>query len=129
MQLGPLDHVNIRTANLKNMVAWYQDILGMTLGKRPPFRIPGAWLYTGEQAAVHLIGVDKPAAGEDPKLEHFAFSAAGLTSFVQVLEDKGVDYRLDRVPEFGILQVNIFDPDGNHIHVDFIGPETEEQIV
>jgi catechol 2,3-dioxygenase-like lactoylglutathione lyase family enzyme len=129
MQLGPLDHVNIRTANLEDMITWYQGVLGMTLGKRPPFRFPGAWLYAGERAAVHLIGVDKPASGEDPKLEHFAFSATGLTSFVQVLEDKGVGYRLDRVPEFGVLQVNIFDPDGNHIHVDFIGPETEGQIV
>ena len=129
MQLGPLDHVNIRTANLESMITWYQDILGMTLGKRPPFRFPGAWLYTGEQAAVHLISVEKPALGKDPKLEHFAFSATGLTSFIEVLENKKIDYRLDRVPEFGILQVNFFDPDGNHIHVDFIGPETEGQTV
>ncbi|PHQ72190.1 MAG: glyoxalase [Sneathiella sp.] len=129
MQLGRLDHVNIRTANLENMVAWYEDILGMTSGKRPPFPFPGAWLYAGEQAAVHLIGVEEPAAGEDPKLEHFAFSATGFASFIQALEKTGVTYKLGRVPEFEILQVNVFDPDGNHIHVDFVGPETDGQIV
>lgn len=124
MKLGPLDHVNIRTANLENMVDWYCGVLGMTVGKRPPFGFPGAWLYTGNQAAVHLIGVDNPASGDDPRLEHFAFSASGLPSFLQTLEERQVSYRLGRVPEFDILQVNIFDPDGNHIHVDFTGPET-----
>lgn len=33
MLLDKLDHVNIRTANLEEMVAWYTDIMGMTPGK------------------------------------------------------------------------------------------------
>ncbi|MCR9213104.1 MAG: VOC family protein [Proteobacteria bacterium] len=129
MQLGRLDHVNIRTSNLEAMVAWYQEALGMESGGRPDFNFPGAWLYTGADAAVHLIGVNKdPAEGENLKLEHFAFSATGLAAFLEKLERMGIDYRLGRVRDFGILQVNIHDPDGNHIHVDFTGAEAAEYL-
>jgi catechol 2,3-dioxygenase-like lactoylglutathione lyase family enzyme len=129
MQLGKLDHVNIRTANLDKMVDWYEDILGMSSGKRPPFPFPGAWLYSGDNATVHLIGVDETPTHETLQIEHFAFSATGLTSFLERLEARGVEYELGRVPEFEILQVNIFDYDGNHIHIDFVGPETDGQPV
>ena len=43
--LKRLDHVNLRTANLDVMVAWYGRILGMHPGPRPGFSFPGAWLY------------------------------------------------------------------------------------
>mgnify|MGYP002137710046 CR=1 FL=1 len=29
----------------------------MKAGNRPPFPFPGAWLYTGDHPAVHLVGV------------------------------------------------------------------------
>ena len=61
MELGRLDHVNVRTANLENMVSWYGRMLGMKSGDRPNFPFPGAWMYVGDQAVVHLIGV----AGDD----------------------------------------------------------------
>ncbi|MEH6546709.1 MAG: VOC family protein [Sneathiella sp.] len=129
MQLGKLDHVNIRTANLDEMVAWYEDILGMTSGKRPPFQFPGAWMYIGDIAPVHLISVDETPDHDTLQIEHFAFSAQGLAGFLEKLEARGVDYELGRVPEFEILQVNVFDYDGNHIHIDFVGQETEGQPV
>jgi len=71
--LQRLDHVNIRTANLDAMVAWYRDMLGLETGPRPGFAFPGAWLYAGEHAIVHLIGRDVAPAGpqQDLHLEHF----------------------------------------------------------
>jgi catechol 2,3-dioxygenase-like lactoylglutathione lyase family enzyme len=45
--------------------------------------------------------------------------ATGLRAFLAHLEAKGVPYRLGEPPGTGITQVNIHDPDGNHIHVDF----------
>ncbi len=124
MALSKLDHVNLRTAKLADMQAFYTDVLGMTLGARPPFPFPGAWLYCGEQAAVHLIEVDRqPAPEGELRLEHFAFSAAGLADFLELLNTRGEAYRIGVVPGFGIIQVNIHDPDGNHIHVDFAAAE------
>ena len=121
MQLGMLDHVNVRTRNLDKMTDWYERILGMKSGKRPGFSFPGAWLYVDDKPYVHLVGVDRalPAHQDDLRLEHFALSASGLDGFLKHLKTEQVDYRLVKVPDFPVVQVNIWDPDGNHIHIDF----------
>ncbi|MCB1510119.1 MAG: VOC family protein [Hyphomicrobiaceae bacterium] len=121
MQLGSLDHVNVRTSRLEAMVEWYGRVLGMPSGERPPFPFPGAWLYVGDQPYVHLIGTDKEpgAHPDDLKIEHFAFSAQGLSEFTKKLDEAGERYEKRVVPGFGITQVNVWDPDGNHIHIDF----------
>ena len=126
MPLGKLDHVNIKTANLKEMVRWYCDVLEMHEGFRPDFPFPGAWLYAGDDAAVHLVGTDDNPQSIDPKIEHFAFTARGLPTFVKKLEDLGIGYDPVRVPGTEILQINIRDHDGNHIHVDFTADEIAE---
>jgi catechol 2,3-dioxygenase-like lactoylglutathione lyase family enzyme len=124
MSLSRLDHVNLRTADLAAMQAFYTEVLGMSLGLRPPFSFGGAWLYCGGQATVHLVEVARPPAPEgELRLEHFAFAAEGLADFLARLKRHGVAYRIGVVPDFGIVQVNVHDPDGNHIHVDFAPAE------
>ncbi len=124
MPLTAFDHVNIRTHRLEEMMAWYDDILGLSPGERPDFPFPGAWLYLGDQAMVHLVGVDAPTAPpENLSLEHAAFRATGLKTFIAHLEAKGVPYDLARVPGLPIVQVNTHDPDGNHLHIDFDAAE------
>ena len=125
MQVQKLDHVNLRSANLETLVEWYTDVLGMRKGERPPFSFPGAWMYAGDHAAVHLVGVDEQPSGGEPTLEHFALTATGLSDFIERLNQKGVEYWARRVPGFGILQINISDPDGNHIHIDFTSEEAD----
>jgi catechol 2,3-dioxygenase-like lactoylglutathione lyase family enzyme len=124
MQLDRLDHVNVKTANLEQMIKWYEDVLGMTSGARPPFPFPGAWMYAGEHPVVHLVGVDSEPAGHDPKLEHFALSATGYASFLENLGNRNIDYKVVKVPGIDVTQVNVFDVDGNHIHIDFQSQET-----
>ena len=122
MQIGTLDHVNLRTTQLQTMVDWYERVLGMRSGDRPDFSFPGAWMYSGDHAAVHLVGIEgDPATGSETalKLEHFAFSASGQAAFEARLKELGEAYRIGEVPGFGITQYNIWDPDGNHIHIDF----------
>lgn len=123
MQIARLDHVNVRTARLADMVAWYERVLGMPSGKRPPFTFPGAWLYAGAHPVVHLVGVDRQPEGEDLRLEHFAFEAQGLATFEARLKSLGERYEKRIVPGFGTIQINVWDPDGNHIHVDFAPAE------
>ncbi len=125
MQLNKLDHVNIRTANLDNMVAWYRDVLGMESGDRPPFPFPGAWLYAGDHAAVHLVGVEEAPRSVEPNIEHFAMSATGLADFVERLNASGTEFQAVRVPGINILQINVYDCDGNHIHIDFSSEEAD----
>ncbi|MEM7176955.1 MAG: VOC family protein [Pseudomonadota bacterium] len=115
------DHVNVRTANLNAMRTWYAEVLGLSQGWRPDFAFPGAWMYAGDEALVHLVGVEAEP-GSDPgdlKLEHFAFRGDDLAGMRARLEAHGVAVKEFPVPGTRILQLNIHDPDGNHIHVDF----------
>ena len=119
MALQAFDHVNIITANLDGMVQWYEEVLGLRSGKRPNFPFPGAWIYLGDQAIVHLVGASAERQSLEPKIEHFAIRAEGLQDFLAHLDAHDTPYQLADVPGFGITQVNIHDPDGNHIHIDF----------
>ncbi len=125
MPLRTLDHVNVRTNRLETMVAWYEDVLGMVTGPRPDFGFPGAWLYCAGNPIVHLVGVSDEPAAIAPKIEHFAVRATDLDGFLSMLETKGIDYEIGRPPNFPIIQVNIFDPDRNHLHIDFSTDEAD----
>ena len=122
--LNKLDHVNIRTRHLDAMIGFYTRVLGLSMAYRPPFPFPGAWLYCGDQAVVHLIGVEDETPSRDPlQLEHFAFAAAGLAEFLAHLRAEKVPYSVAIVPGLSIRQVNLHDVDGNHLHVDFTAEE------
>jgi catechol 2,3-dioxygenase-like lactoylglutathione lyase family enzyme len=116
-----LDHVNIRTANLREMRDWYVRVLCLKEGWRPAFPFPGAWLYDGDDPIVHLVGVERaPGANAgDLRLEHFALQGDDLEAMRARLQAESVSSREARVPGTDLLQINIHDPDGNHIHVDF----------
>ncbi|MDX1512294.1 MAG: VOC family protein [Gammaproteobacteria bacterium] len=119
MALQWLDHVNIRTARLGAMTRFYEEVVGLPAGPRPPFGFGGTWLYLDDKAVVHLVETDEPPAGEDPRIEHFAFRATDHADFIERLKAYGVDYRLATVPESGLRQIHFTDPDGNHIEVGF----------
>ena len=121
--LKRLDHINIRTANLDAMIGWYRDVLGLEQGARPPFPFPGAWMYCGEWPIVHLVAVEGHPAGEEPRLEHFAVNAEDLGAFLDRLEQLNIHFESAVVPEFNIIQINLWDPDRNHIHIDFASSE------
>ena len=83
MPIRHLDHVNIVTSKLDEMVAWYQTVLGLRSGPRPEFPFDGAWLYAGNIAVVHLVEntAGKRSGSETAlKLEHFAFSATDASA-------------------------------------------------
>ena len=122
MQITRLDHVNVRTTQLEAMIDWYVDVLGLVNGARPDFGFPGAWLYAGDVAVVRLVGVsDDAGAGSEAalKLEHFAMRATDAAGFEARLRERGIDYRKSGIDELDLMAFNIWDPDGNHIHVDF----------
>ena len=118
MQIGELEHVNLRTSDLARAVAWYERVLGMRSGDKPKVNQTFAWMYSGSKPTVHIVEVKNMKPIENPTLEHFSFSAKGLKSFIELLQREGVSYETIRVPDVNI-QVNVFDPDRNHIHIDF----------
>jgi len=119
-----LDHVNVRTANLAVLVRFYTEVVGLREGARPPLGFPGAWLYAGEVAVLHLVEVGaQPRPEGELRLEHFAFAATGHAGFVERLRQRGVDYRESRQAGTGSFVVNLKDPDGNRLHIDFPAAE------
>jgi len=122
-----LDHVNVRTANLEGLVRFYTDVLGLRRGERPPLGFPGAWMYAGEQAVIHLVGVEQQPKPEGAlSLEHFAFSASNLAEFQARLQRLGVDCKHSRQAGTGNVVLNLRDPDGNRLHVDFPASEAND---
>jgi catechol 2,3-dioxygenase-like lactoylglutathione lyase family enzyme len=120
MALIYLDHVNLRTSNLAAMTRFYCSVLGLRLGARPPFTFGGAWLYCGERPVVHLVEVSSPPKpGGALGLEHFAFAANDFDELLSHLSAAGVEYRVSKLTGSETRQVNLRDPDGNRIHIDF----------
>jgi catechol-2,3-dioxygenase len=120
MGLQRLDHINVCTTQLDRMKAFYSDVLGMPPGPRPNFSFNGAWMYCGSQPAVHLVERTQlePTKG-DLRLQHFAFAAKDLGGFLARLKQLDIPYRVGIIDDFALCQINVHDPDGNHIHVDF----------
>jgi catechol 2,3-dioxygenase-like lactoylglutathione lyase family enzyme len=120
MGLLRLDHVNVNTTRLATMKAWYTEVLGMTPGPRPNFSFGGAWMYCEGFPCVHLVERERmePASG-DLKVQHFAFAARDLGAFLERLSALQVPYRVGILDDFEICQINVTDPDGNHLHIDF----------
>ncbi len=119
MKIDMLEHVNIRSLDIHRLEEWYGRILGLQRGYRPPFAATGIWLYRGEWPMVHLLAVSEDPEHTNPRLEHFAFRATGLESFLDLLTAEDVPYSTVRAPEARMLQVYIEDPDGNTMHLDF----------
>src|SRR4051812_30467778 len=62
MSVGVLDHYNVSTHKLNETVQFYENVLGLKNGPRPPFNFPGAWLYSEGRPVLHLndiSGTDK----------------------------------------------------------------------
>ena len=118
-----LDHVNIRTAHVEGLVTFYCAVLGLSRGARPPFPFGGAWLYCGGSPVVHLVE-DPRAPARAPRsdellLSHFAFRATGMNGFIARLQQAGIAHEVGQLPGSRVVQINLRDPDGNALHVDF----------
>jgi len=121
-----LDHVNIRTSNLDAMSAFYEDVLGLPRGKRPSFGMGGAWHYCGKQAVVHLVESTKKLKTEEAQIEHFALRAGGtVKAFQKKMRETDTPYKVVPLTEINMIQVNVFDPDGNKIEIQFAASEAD----
>lgn len=122
MKINKLDHVNLRTTQLYTMIAWYKKVLGLTTGDRPDFPFEGAWLYAGDRVILHLVGIEGSAGiGSESglKMEHFALTASGSDEFETSLREMGERYKRVDLSAINLIQFNLWDPDSNHMHIDF----------
>ena len=123
MTLTMLQHVNIMTDKLDETVAFYEDILGFENGDRPAFDFPGAWLYCGPEAVVHLIGVDEQEASGSGCIDHVAFAAEGFDRYAAFLDKKGYEHETRVVPGGRLRQIFVRDPNEVLIELNFRADE------
>lgn len=124
MPLTGLSHYAIRLAadSVEATAAFYSEILGLTRGYRPPFKFPGAWLYAGDSALVHLIGgPDKDRQADTGRLDHIAFDAKGLDAMRAHLTARGIDFEQRDVPASDLRQIFVRDPNGIRIELNYRG--------
>ncbi len=124
MPLMGLSHYAIRLAadSVEKTAAFYADVLELRRGYRPPFKFPGAWLYAGDSAVVHLIGgpdADKPA--DTGRFDHIAFDAKGIAGMREHLAAKGIDFEERQVPDSDLRQIFVRDPNGIRIELNYRG--------
>lgn len=123
MAITALNHVNIVTGDLEATRRFYSDVIGLTDGDRPSFQFPGAWLYCGDEAVIHLVGVDDQPDEGTGTIDHVAFEAKGIDDMIELLEGRGVPFHVRDVPGREIRQVFLHDPNGVKIELNFRGAE------
>ena len=119
LPITAVHHISHITANLDASRAFYQDVLGFRSIQRPNFKFAGAWLFNyGVQ--VHLIVDEAAAQREHPvstRVDHIAFHVNDTTHVESLLQQHGIEYRVNQVADTGVTQLFFCDPDGNHIEI------------
>ena len=117
--IGGLDHVNIETTDLDSSVRFYRDVLGLEVGWRPSFDVPGAWLYVDQQPVVHLVVRESAARGPTGAIHHVALKATGLDEMKNRLVDAGLSFDERIVPDLQVTQLFFDDPNGVKLELNF----------
>jgi catechol 2,3-dioxygenase-like lactoylglutathione lyase family enzyme len=130
MPVHAFDHYNLRAPQplLDELCAFYRDVVGLTVGERPPFRRFGYWLYAGQRAVLHLgeaSAGDVCDSGVDGTFNHASFACTNRREFERRLADLGIEYRVARVPLTGQVQLFFHDPAGNGVELCFSSDEPE----
>ncbi|HEX3758515.1 MAG TPA: VOC family protein [Kofleriaceae bacterium] len=123
MPISAMNHFTVLTSDLDASMAFYVDLLGLTDGFRPDLGFPGAWLYAGGQAVLHIVAGRGVPASPRGVIDHMAFSARDLRAIAARLTERGIAYDLKRLPTTGTWQLFCLDPSGARVELDFEADE------
>ena len=118
MTVHGLDHINIATCDLERCRDFYCGVLSLEEGWRPPFDSPGAWLYAGGKAIIHITVTDEPRDGVSA-VHHIAFTVTGYAAMLAWLGEHGISFEVRDVPNTPTRQIFIEDPDGTSVELNF----------
>ncbi len=126
MAVTGMNHFTIVTDALEETVRFYQELLGLQTGYRPPMSFPGAWMYCNNQPVLHIMDKGRLPAEKAGILDHMAFSATDLNRTLTMLKSRGLSYDLRRQQETGGWQLFFHDPNGARVELDFEANENGE---
>ncbi len=133
MKLGGLHHVNIRCSpgDLPDVEKFYEEVVGLRKGPRPNFNSAGVWLYDGDHPVVHVSArcPEGFVAKErhNGSVDHVAFRATGASQFQARLEQLGVPFEQQNVPQAG-YQIFLRDPLGTTLEFNFPNEEAPQSV-
>jgi catechol 2,3-dioxygenase-like lactoylglutathione lyase family enzyme len=133
MPAQSLNHYTIMARDLEATRTFYEEVVGLKAGDRPPLNFPGYWLYCGDVPTVHLLGyrAEEPVIPDGPsypaktgRLDHIAFSCVGLKDMKANLDSKKIKYDERVLPRLNMTQLFYLDPDGIAVECNFPAEET-----
>jgi len=118
-----MNHFTILTDDVPRTVAFYREILGLVDGERPDLGFPGAWMYVGDTAVLHVVGGKSKSELKPGVIDHIAFSASDLDATLSRLTAKSIDHVCRQQAGTGLWQVFFYDPNGARVELDFARDE------
>jgi catechol 2,3-dioxygenase-like lactoylglutathione lyase family enzyme len=123
MTVMSLDHYTVCTTDLERSRRFFEEVVGLTGGDRPPFDFPGLWLYAGDGTPVlHLVGIgaqDARVASGGGAIDHIAFMCRDYPQMRQKFERLGIPFEENIVPLTAMRQLFIRDPEGIKLELNF----------
>ena len=97
-------------------------MLGLSNGARPPFNFPGAWLYSEGHPVLHIndiSGTDREQRPDSGVIDHVAFGSRGFEAMRKHLAGKGIQHRVNQVPNSTRCQIFLRDPNNVEIELNY----------
>jgi glyoxylase I family protein len=109
-----IHHVSLIVSDTERSLAFYRDLLGLTVDVRPELSFDGAWLRVGGQQ-IHLLELPNPDPVEDRpqhggRDRHLALAVESLDLLAQRLKRAGIAFARSRS---GRRAIFCRDPDAN----------------
>ena len=123
MAILGMNHFTVLSSDLDRTLAFYCNTLDLRSGPRPPFDFPGAWLYSGDAAVLHVIAGRTLPEVPAGVIDHMAFTGRDLVATVTMLQQRGIRFDLRRLVGDGTWQLFCNDPDGARVEIDFLATE------
>jgi catechol 2,3-dioxygenase-like lactoylglutathione lyase family enzyme len=130
MPITKMEHFLVLTDDIETTRDFYCKVLGVVAGPRPPLNFGGYWLYVRDIPCVHIgdwdtytanakqhgIPVSTRAKGTG-SMDHIAFNADDFDEIAARLQKDGIPSALNVVPENGLRQLFLEDPNGLRIEI------------
>ena len=149
MKIKKLDHVSIATDQLEDTKKFYCDLLGLKVGHRPKLKSSGYWLYSGEEAIIHLVetgsNLDRKIALFDDKKnarslgnleltdlsetgmdDHIAMTVEESAGLVNFMKENKIAFWDRLLADRELYQVFVRDPNGVIIELNDYKPELDK---
>ena len=123
MAVSGMNHFTILTDDVPRTVDFYSKFTGLRDGPRPNLGFPGAWLYAGDDAILHVVGGIPRERLRSGVIDHMAFTAKGLPEVLATLAKHSIEHTCRQQVGTGFWQVFFFDPNGARVELDFAADE------